>query len=147
MVEFDDINVDFVRRTLLIIDQYEQYIPQNIPRKEQFEITLLINCLLGLLILPKARHSERIPSESIESWGMNKEFIRNWGNERNKNLKGLIHQLRNSVAHFDITANSFAGEISEIVFRDTHFNNNFEAVIPVKKLSEFVRYFGRFLIE
>ena len=40
---------EFILRTLSIIEQYETHVPSG---PEKYEQTLLLNCLLGLLVLP-----------------------------------------------------------------------------------------------
>ena len=45
-MQYDTIDYDFIKRTLEIIDEYQG----------DNDVTLLINCCLGLLILPKEKH-------------------------------------------------------------------------------------------
>jgi hypothetical protein len=66
--EFDK---DFLKRTLEILKDYTG----------EREATLLINCLVGLLILPKANHYKDIPATLIENqnWGILPDSIKQWG--------------------------------------------------------------------
>lgn len=41
---------DFIERTLNILEQYDSL---NVPEKEHYEVTLLINCMVGLYYLNK----------------------------------------------------------------------------------------------
>lgn len=74
-MEYEIFERDFIVRTLKIIRQYEKYVPVS----EQFEVTLLINCLLGLLVLPKERCYVDIPDvpiEELEGWGLRADHIK-----------------------------------------------------------------------
>ena len=55
---YKDIDTDFALRTLRIIEQYDQ---AKQPGRENFEVTLLVNCFVGLLILPHERRMRLIP--------------------------------------------------------------------------------------
>jgi len=52
MGNFYQVEIEFVRRTLNLVNQYEQ-LKELYDFEEQYNHTLLINCLLGLIILPK----------------------------------------------------------------------------------------------
>ncbi len=43
---------DFIQRTKKIINQYDSLL---IPDNDKFEVTLFLNCLVGLLILPQQK--------------------------------------------------------------------------------------------
>jgi len=69
-----------------------------------YEVTQLINSLLGLLVLPRERVYQRVPAvslRSLESKGWpHIDFEIN--QRRCRNLKDLLEVLRNAVAHFNI---------------------------------------------
>jgi hypothetical protein len=75
-----------------------------------FEASLMINCLLGLLVVPKETVLDAIPESPLEElpkWGINTESILSAGrptkaNPRPDTLRGLVTNLRHSVAHFRI---------------------------------------------
>ncbi|MDP1800990.1 MAG: HEPN family nuclease [Bacteroidota bacterium] len=54
MGNFKDIEIEFVQRTLNLISQYESSV-HKLKLEEQYNYTLLINCLLGLIVLPKEK--------------------------------------------------------------------------------------------
>lgn len=60
-MEYENFGRDFIARTLIILNQYETLVMVNIAESEQFEVTLLLNCLLGLLVFPKERFYKNIP--------------------------------------------------------------------------------------
>jgi len=41
---------DFIDRTKKILEQYNSI---KLPKKEKFEVTLLLDCFVGLLVLPQ----------------------------------------------------------------------------------------------
>lgn len=141
---YDNIDVDFAARTVKIIQQYDQC---TRPGPENFEVTLLVNCLVGLLILPQQRRYDSIPDTPIEDlaqWSIEPAFIQNWGSPRNgqnppKTLKELVRRLRNAVAHFHIEAEGTEADIERLKFFD---DNQFSATIPVRNLRLFVERFA-----
>jgi hypothetical protein len=54
MGNYHNIEREFVERTLQLIDQYYEVL-DHYPFEEQFNYTLTINCLLGLIVMPKER--------------------------------------------------------------------------------------------
>ncbi len=66
---------DFMRRTLELLKQY----------KGPYDTTLLLNCLLGLLIVPKESSIDRIPEDPIDrlkEWGISPKSILDFGNRK-----------------------------------------------------------------
>jgi len=148
-MEYENLERDFVTRTLKIICQYEQY-KKNIPPTEQFEVTLLINCLVGLLILPRELCYNNIPDtpiDQLKDWGLCANHIIKPGrNKRNpgknedgpelkKTLKDVVRSMRNSVAHFRLKVCGNGSEITCLEFSD---KSGFKSVIPVECLKIFV---------
>ena len=54
MGNYKNLEIDFVHRTLNLITQYENIL-HKYEYKEQYNYTLLINCLLGLVVVPKEK--------------------------------------------------------------------------------------------
>ena len=72
--------LDFIHRTKKLLQQYDEYIRlKNVNTKfeEHYEITLLINCCVGLLIVPKEIWKNELPTEKIneEKWGIVENLI------------------------------------------------------------------------
>lgn len=140
---YKNIDVDFAKRTLRIIEQYDLTKQRG---RENFEVTLLVNCLVGLLVLPHERRMKLIPDIALEElgeWSIDPEFVTSWGpvkNEKQNTLRELVHRLRNSVAHFRIEAEGTEDDIERLKFSD---RNGFEAVVPVHNLKAFVKKFAQ----
>lgn len=130
---------DFVERTKKIIEQYDNL---KLPEKDKFEVTLLINCLVGLLILPQQNWYDSLPTEIIsqKEWGIGTEHISSIKQGETKNVKDILRHLRNSVSHYRFKAfDNSTNKISRIQFEDFDQNKNktFEALIPLANLRKF----------
>lgn len=136
----DEFTKVFMARTISIIDEYNG----------QYDATLLINSLLGLLVLPKEHYFDRLPNDSIitiDEWGINKSSIRllnhNYNNSKKEiKLKCFIRHLRNAVAHFKIEPIYENKQISGFSFQD---QKNFEAIISLNELNEFIKALARYI--
>lgn len=123
----------FMSRTLEIATEYSG----------THDATLLVNCLLGLLIVPKEILINQIPDypfKLISNWGINWRSIKNFGkcdlgHEHELNLRQLVKRLRNSVAHFKIDPTHKNGEVSGFKFKD---RNGFHAELSLEELQQFV---------
>ena len=127
-MQYTDFDNDFIQRTLDILLDY----------KAPWEVTLLINCLVGLLILPKERLFDKIPDVNIQEltddWGIKPEHITNIHcRSCGHKLRNVIRQIRNSVAHMRVRAFSNGKDIEIFEFKDTGFS----ARIPVEALKIF----------
>jgi len=151
MGNYERFELDFVERTIALISQYNQLLEANdIPFKQQYNYTLLINCLLGLIVLPRTRTSSYIPNERITS-----SFKREMGlasstiSPNIHHLRDLIGKLRNSIAHFDfkVASNDENFLIDEIVFFDTEQGVEVEyARFHAAELFDFLIYYSDLLI-
>ncbi len=139
---------DFIQRTKSIIKQYETF---QINKEEKYEVTLFLNCLVGLFILPQQHWFEFIPEELISNneWGISESNIIFIRENETKNVKDISRHIRNSITHysFEVFSNG-NNEIDRIVFQD--FNpskvKTFEANIPLREFRTFVDKFCSTLI-
>ena len=150
MGNYDKLEYDFIDRTLNLIDQYESLLPQ-FHFNEQYNYTLLINCLLGLIVMPKERTISFIPKERLtpdfkSKMGLFESVI----NAEIIYLKDLIIAIRNSIAHFDIKIESYNELflINEIVFQDTQDTTNSKEIIRFRatEVLPFIRYYSSLLM-
>lgn len=141
---YENIDTDFANRTLRIIEQYNEHIPRG---RENYEVTLLVNCLLGLLILPQQKRYNSIPDVSLDTpneWQIESTFITSWGTADKgqpapHTLREFVRRLRNSVSHFHIEAEGTQTDIERLTFSD---RNGFRATMPVTNLRSFVKKFA-----
>lgn len=128
-----DFERDFMRRTLAIIKNYDG----------PFDATILINCLLGLLVLPKEVLLDKVPMtpyERLAEWGISPTSVKRfgrceYGHEHPPTLRQLIKRMRNAVAHFKIVPVHTNGEVEAYEFND---RNDFHAVVSISELKSFV---------
>jgi len=100
MGNYTDIEYEFVERTLALITQYEKVMYQY-PPAEQYNHTLLINCLTGLVVMPKERTINAIPKDRLLSH-VKKDMglCHTWINPDITTLRDFMVNLRHAVAHF-----------------------------------------------
>lgn len=65
MGNYTDFKQEFIMRTMMLIEQYHEEIIPTKPFYEQFNYTLLINCLLGLIVMPRERAISAIPIDRL----------------------------------------------------------------------------------
>lgn len=133
-MEYDrDFTRSFMQRTLSLARDYDG----------PLDATLLINCLLGLLIVPKEALMGKVPTtpfESLREWGIEPSSIRHvgrceYGCDHRPNLRQLVRRLRNAVAHFRIEPFHQSGQVAGYSFRD---QNGFHAEISLNEIRTLV---------
>ena len=103
MGNYRNIETYFIERTLELISQYEAKM-YDYEFDKQFNHTLLINCLLGLVVFPKVKSITYLPNDRIDNkLKENMGIVNSTFNHEIKELRNLIIALRNCIAHFDIT--------------------------------------------
>ena len=130
-MEYNKIQRDFVSRTLKIVEEYEG----------ENEVTLLINCCLGLLVLPKEKHFNKFPNTEITEtkpiWGLTYDSITIDCDSGSYKLSDIIRRIRNGVCHFKInTISDGSGNISKLEIKDM---GKFKVVLSVSQLREFIK--------
>ena len=130
---------DFIERTLLILDQYDDYVTQqraSLSHFEELETTLLVNCLTGLVVFPYEYAHRDMRDEkpgnvqvcagdltSIKAldgnWGLQKISIEKICDFSQKNfveppteatLRLFVYRMRNALAHSRFDSGGPAGE-------------------------------------
>ena len=124
--EQKNIEKEFVQHTLQILLDYEG----------PFGVTLLVNCLLGLIVLPRERGFIYIAERDnlqFEDLGIADEDIRSWGRfkDKERTVARFLGCMRNSIAHVHIESISESGEIESLLFID---KSGFEAVLSIEKI-------------
>lgn len=130
-----DFHRSFVERTRKNLDSYQG----------EYEATHLINSLLGLLIVPKERLLDDIPTTPLDQldhtqWGRTSDWLTQpnkceLGHEHSLTLRQFVRKLRNAVAHFHIQPYPESGEVQGFRFAD----GSFKAKVPVPDLKLFVK--------
>ncbi len=145
MGNYKNIEHDFIERTMKLIAQYESIL-HKYPFEEQFNYTLLLNCLLGVIVMPKERVYSHIPNPRITAdlktkMGLSESII----NSEYVKLRDFIHALRNSIAHssFQIISQTEDFLVDNIVFNKKMEDGSQEiANFKSTELLPFIRYYA-----
>lgn len=131
---------DFAKRTktnLSIINEIA-----NSPFQEAYEVTQLINSLLGLVVLPNEKfkkwgnkRSPQMKDTEKEIWDLLKtckddnRYFNSYNDEESKDVLKIIDHIRNSVSHsgklglhFFPVVDGGDSEITHIIFYDSDYN-------------------------
>jgi hypothetical protein len=133
MSYLDNFEHSFMKHTLQIVRDY----------KGPFDASILINCLLGLLVVPKETSLNAIPLDPLSDltkWGINPDSIESAGNKTRGNpepntIRGLVINLRHSVAHFKLSPVPRTSDVHSFEFSN---RDGFKATISLKELNVFV---------
>lgn len=127
-MDYEEITSDFARRTKTLIEEYHG----------QYKVTLLVNCYLGLLVLPKEKRFKEIPDDVIpehgELWGLSRKELKVKCNECGYILRDVIRRIRNGICHFNIR--SIPNEDGRIKFLEIKDRGGFAAKLSVAQLED-----------
>lgn len=148
MGNYADFEIEFVQRTIDLIHQYNDLI-QETPFERQYNYTLTLNCLLGLIVMPKERALSWIPAcrltqELKSEMGLTESTLP--GAEMT--LKDLILKMRHSIAHFSIEVISLDAKnlVDEIHFKETDRDGNIYARFSANEMLPFLNYYASVLV-
>ncbi len=148
MGNYTNLEQEFIERSIILIEQYTRMC-NDFPFEEQYNYTLTINCLLGLIVMPKERVINYVPITRLTN-----EFKTEIGLEHSQisneitTLRQLINSLRHSIAHFDINVISENDNnlIDFIEFNSTE-NNHTIARFHSNEMLPFLRFYSNCLLE
>ncbi|MFS8152241.1 HEPN family nuclease [Vreelandella titanicae] len=148
MGNYHNIETEFVDRTLRLIDQYYSVL-DGYPFEEQFNYTLTINCLLGLIVMPNERVISYVPTNRLT-----RDYLTEIGSPslevgaKINTLRHLIKALRNAVAHFDIAVISEDEKnlVDWLEFSDSENDGALVARFRASELLSFLRYYAHCLL-
>lgn len=148
MGNFHNIETEIVERTLLLIEQYSSVL-DSYPFERQYNFTLTINCLLGLIVMPKEKVLTYVPT-----YRLTRGLLTEMGSPSLKvasnitTMRKLIKSLRNSVAHFDIVVVSEDERslVDWLEFSDSENNGVLVARFRGSELLPFLRYYANCLL-
>ena len=127
-MEYNQIEFDFISRTKKLLEEYQR----------QYEVTMLVNCCIGLLVLPKEKHLNSIPDLSFDEnkniWGLSKSSISVDCEQCGYKLRDVIRRIRNGICHFNIS--SIPNESKEIEKLEIKDRGRFRVTLTVEQLRE-----------
>jgi hypothetical protein len=121
--------IEFITRTKKILNDYNK-------RKSGYKLTLLLNCLVSLIILPSERTGfDKPPLWNIETnhIPLFAKIIPVWTDGKNHTLGEFVKKLRNGIAHQNI----------EPINRNNHFVGVKVWNVNYKKAIDFEVEFNR----
>lgn len=136
---------DFIERTQKLLEQYDKLFLKN---SEKFEVTLLLNACVGLLIICTEKYDNKLPT-TVKGFNEIKakttKCLSKKLNPQIKNVRNTCRHLRNSIAHCNFKTNTGKDKkIESITFMDFLNRDSkpeeqtFEAKIPINVLKEFL---------
>ncbi|MBT3045016.1 MAG: hypothetical protein KME67_19330 [Candidatus Thiodiazotropha sp. (ex Codakia orbicularis)] len=149
MGNYHNLEQEFIERTLHLIEQYYSVL-DNYPFEEQFNYTLTINCLLGLIVMPKEKVISYIPTDRLTS-----DYLKAIGaptlefNGEIRTLRDLIISLRHAIAHFDIKVVSVNERylVDWLEFSDSENGGGLVARFQASELLPFLRHYASCLLD
>lgn len=167
MPDFQQMEVEYIHRTVDVLDQYNEIIRPLLPEAKSFEVTLLLNCLSGLLVysyeklsysierfeIPKPEFYSTKIAVSQDEWFIEKNSIRDAGRTRKElgnpsrklsveelDIDNFVRQIRNSMSHARYEQQkTLSGNIDVMVFTD---RSGFHAELSINVLEKFIRKFA-----
>jgi len=149
-MEYKSFERDFVHRTLanlrLIETSLSDRNSEGADEVKAFEVTQLINSLLGLVVMPHGLMGRRIdetPLEVLEAGGW-KFGVKNWPSNYLRTLGRYVRHLRNSIAHMRIRIEAPKGVITGISLSD---RSGFLVMLDVDDLRILAERLALYLLE
>ena len=155
MTEYKNLVQDFARRTIINLEIIKDYKANT--KGEVYEVTQLINSMLGLLVLPREHFIDEIPETPLkdlenEGWPRIQQSTKY---DQCNTLRALIKNLRNAIAHFNVEFRTGVDEeIVGLCVWDEYTNRkknrkekirHWEAEMTLETLEKFARCFSDIL--
>lgn len=130
----------FAERTLVNL----KFIEQHHRTSDVYEVTQLINSMLGLFIFPKETFWE-----NLKDLPLNEIPLKLSRHATPKNFKDLIRLMRNSFSHFNLELYPENEEIYAIrMFNiNKQGHKTWQATITIHQLREFVIWFAKGIVD
>lgn len=147
MVEYGDLVKDFTSRTKVNLEFIKQSISEG---NEVYEVTQLINSMLGLLVFPQQEFYDKIPETplaDLKDLGWPVPRVR--GNyPQADNLKVLARYLRNGISHFNLRFTESGGHVDGlIIWNEWKGKKTWEAELKIPELEAISTKFTELLID
>lgn len=139
-MEMKDFNIEFVKRTKEIIELTEKYY-------FKYEVTLLINCLTGLISLPTEKTGNKKIDQKFQDTCVNKldkmDVI-----VYSKDNKKIFRCIKNALSHIRIEIMNENKQIAKIEFKD-QWKDDVHTILlfTVDKLREYALFMADTYIE
>jgi hypothetical protein len=148
-MKYENLVKDFVKRTKQNNEMLRKLQIEN-PNLEFYEVTQLINSLLGLLVFPQQEYLDDIPNTPLDElaksgWPIPK-VVGDY--PQVEDLNQLVRYLRNSIAHFNII---FFDEFQQIagltVWNERKGEITWKATLTISDIEEITNRFVDLMLE
>jgi hypothetical protein len=133
MSEYAIFPIDFINRTRENLEKYSG----------KYEVTNLINCCLGLIIIPKQKLKDKMPkyvfNNEDNSFGITKSNIP-YEEKSNFDLSNVLRHIRNGLAHGRIDQKTHNCEIVGLRIHDKLNENENENFVIEFSIEEFKNF-------
>lgn len=141
-MEYPEFKIDFVKRTIEIWEK--------LSNKTKYEVTLLINCLYGLIVIPTEYNYVFEDYEKYKEFFIKqlKQYASKW--QKDKNNGQLVRCMKNALSHLNIDTESENGKIKYIKFKDKEVDADefhTEIKFTVDNLKTFARKIADYFLE
>ena len=135
---YPDFKTDFVKRTIKIWEKLSQ--------ETEYEVTLLINCLFGLIVIPTENNKIFNDDEKSKEYkkyfiGQLKQYASSW--QKDKNNGQLVRCMKNALSHLYIDTEPENGKIKYVKFKDRDGKNATEFHTEIKFTVDNLKIFAR----
>ena len=148
-MEYKNLVIDFAERTKQNNEMLRKLQIEN-PNLEFYEVTQLINSLLGLLVFPQQEYVDNIPKTPLDEleklgWPIPK-VVGDY--PQVKNLNQLVRYLRNSIAHFNIKFINESQKIAGLtVWNKKGHEITWKATLTISDIEEITNRFVDLMLE
>ena len=147
-MEYKDLVRDFAERTRSNIELVQAAANTG---QEAYEVTQLINSMLGLLVFPQQEFYDKIPKTilpDLEKEGWPIPRVRN-NYQQVSNLEQLARYLRNGITHFNLRFTETDGHVDGLIIRNVlrNGNKNWEAELKIEELEGLTDRFTQLLLK
>jgi len=145
---YENLVKDFANRTRINLSIIKDKAEAD---QNAYEVTQLINSMLGLLVFPREEFFEKIPEtnlKNLEKDGWPIPRIRGKYKQAS-NLKQLIRYLRNGIVHFNINFTETYGVIDGLIIWNKSLKGmkNWEVELKIKELDAFTDRITRLILK
>lgn len=149
---YEDVVADFAKRTTANLRAIRQLHESN-SGISVYEVTQLINSMLGLLVFPQQRYIDRVPKTSLDDlasqgWPV-PQLVGDY--PQVSDLQELVRMLRNAIAHFNLEFHQGVdGEIAGLTVWNTQPRTNkvtWKAKLSISDLEAITEKFVQLLLK
>lgn len=146
-MEYKDIVRDFAERTKINLAIIQSEVRAG---RDAYEVTQLINSLLGLLVFPEQAFFKKIPEIKIndlkkQGWPI-PLMCENYSQVAD--LKQLVRYLRNGIAHFNLRFTDKDGHVDGLIIWNIKDGlKDWEAEFKIEQLKSIIERFSELLLK